>query len=113
MSNYSIYRQFKKSLSAEENNPLKIFGNTGWVDIVIKQITHNPKTNIATIRIAKKVFLGDSLRSILNFQIKLHYTLDTANLKASDIEVNPLGMSVDTYVSTEEKTIIEDETFNL
>ena len=35
----------------------------------------------------------------------------TSNLKASDIEVNPLGLTVDTYEVTEEKTIIEDETF--
>ena len=112
MSNYSVYKQFRQAiLGDDKNNPAKIFGENGRVEVVIKQIAHNPKTSIATIRIAKKVFISDALRQILNYQIKIHYILDTSNLKASDIEVNPLGLTVDTYEVTEEKTIIEDETF--
>lgn len=114
LSNFSIYKQFRSDvINNEKNDPSKLFGEYGRVDVVIKQISNDPKTNIATIRIAKKIYISDSLRSILNYQVKIHYIIDTTNLKASDIEINPLGIVIDTYQMIEEKTIIEDETFGI
>lgn len=112
MSTYGVYQQFRKAvLNDDKNNPVKIFGKDGRVEVVIKQVTHMEKSQIATVRIAKKVWIGDNVRTVLNYSIKLHYTMETANLKVSDIEINPLGIIVDTYEVTEEKTIVEDETF--
>jgi type IV secretion system protein VirB8 len=114
MSTYEVYQQFRKTvLNDDKNNPFKLFGKDGRVEVIIKQITHTEKSAIATIRIAKKVYISDTVRTILNYQIKLHYNMETANLKVSDIEINPLGIIVDTYDVTEEKTIVEDETFKL
>ena len=112
MSSYGVYKQFRTDvLNDDKNNPSKLFGEGGRVEVIIKQISHDNKSSIATIRIAKKIYISEVVRSILNFQIKVHYTIDASNLKASDIEINPLGLIVDTYDVTEEKTIIEDETF--
>ena len=114
MSTYDIFQQFRRTvLNDDKNNPSKLFGNSGRVEVIIKQITHTEKNAIATVRIAKKVHVADTVRAVLNYQIKLHYTMETANLKVSDIEINPLGIIIDTYDVTEEKTIVEDETFAL
>lgn len=111
MSSDMVYRRFKKeNFSNDDTNPIKVFKNFGRVEVVIKQITHGVKSRIAIIRIAKKVYKHERLDSVLNFQIKLHYDIKTENLKASDIEINPLGITIDTYEVTEEKTLIEDET---
>lgn len=114
MSNFEVYQQFRKTvLNDDKNNPVKLFGKNGRIEVIIKQVTHTEKNAIATIRIAKKVYVSDTVRTVLNYQIKVHYTMETANLKVSDIEINPLGIIIDTYDVTEEKTIIEDETFGV
>lgn len=114
MSTYDIYQQFRKTvINDEKNNPAKLFGKDGRIEVVIKQITHMEKSQIATVRISKKVYVGQNVRTVMNYQIKVHYTMETANLKVSDIEINPLGIIIDTYDVTEEKTIVEDETFVL
>lgn len=112
MSTPDIYRQFRRNTFADEKtNPVKVFQDRGRVEVVIKQITHGVQSQIAIIRIAKKIYQNERLDSILNFQIKMHYNINTEGLKASDVEINPLGLVVDTYEVTEEKTLIEDETF--
>lgn len=110
MSSPNVYRDFRKNtLSDEKTNPVTVLQENGKIEVVVKQITHSLESQIAVLRIAKKIYKGERIDSIINLQVKLHYKIETANLKASDIEVNPLGIIIDSYDLTEEKTFIEDE----
>ncbi len=111
MSSPAVYQLFKDTtIDDEKNNPVTMFGEIGRVEVVFKQITHDKQNNIMTVRFAKKIFKSETLDSILNFQVKIHYNINAENIKASDTEINPLGITIDLYSIIEEKTIIEDET---
>lgn len=105
MSTSEVYQTFRKFvISNEKNNPEALFGPDSRVDVVIKNIAHNPKENIANVRIAKKVTssFGEA-KSVSHFQIKLHYKLNTNEMTAGEVQINPLGFNVDSYTLTEEK----------
>ncbi len=111
MSTPEVYQSFRRAVVLnEKNNPEILFGQDSRVDVVIKNIAHNPKESIANIRFAKKVnsTFGEA-KSIAHFQVKIHYVLDTNELTAGEVQINPLGFKVDSYTLTEEKTFEIDE----
>lgn len=111
MSTSEVYQTFRKYVvNNEKNNPEALFGQDSRVDVVIKNIAHNPKESIASIRIAKKVnsAFGEG-KSISHFQVKLHYKLETSEMTAGEMQINPLGFKVDSYTLTEEKLFEEQD----
>ena len=111
MSTSEVYQTFRKYVFGnEENNPEVLFGRDSRIDVVIKNIAHNPNENIASIRIAKKLTssFGES-KSVSHFQVKLHYKIETKEMNAGEMQVNPLGLKIDSYTITEEKLFEEAE----
>ena len=111
MSTSEVYQTFRKFvINNEKNNPEVLFGQDSRVEVVIKNIAHNPKESIANIRLAKKVnsSFGEE-KAISHFQVKLHYKLETNEMTAGEMQINPLGFQVDSYTLTEEKLFEEDE----
>ncbi len=111
MSSPEIYQAFRRAvINDEKNNPEKLFGSDGKVEVIIKNLAHNPKEAIVNIRITKKInSSSDETKSTMHFQIKLHYILNTNDMTGGELQINPLGIKVDTYQLTEEKAFIDDE----
>ena len=111
MSTAEVYQTFRKFvINSDKNNPETLFGPDSRVDIVIKNLAHNPKESVANVRIAKKVnsSFGEG-KSVSHFQVKLHYKLKTDEMTAGEMQINPLGLNVDSYALIEEKLFEEDE----
>ena len=45
----------------------------------------------------------------MHYQIKLHYVLETKDMTIGELQVNPLGIKIDTYQINEEKVFEEEQ----
>jgi type IV secretory pathway component VirB8 len=109
MSAKDVYKDFLEQATSQVINPL---GRTGSVDIIIKQMSIDAKAGMAIIRISKRLTQNGSVRSILNYQIKMRYNFNTFGLSYSDIILNPLGLQVVFYEISQEKVINESQNFS-
>ena len=101
MSSDQVYNEFWNNVNSQEGL-INTIGRNGSVDVTIKQLIPDTKNNIVIMRIAKRLTVNGSVKSISNFQIKMHYIFNTTGLSYRDIVLNPLGIKVDFYETTEE-----------
>ena len=111
MSTSDIYQAFRKIVNNPDNNPRELFGPDGRVEVAVKNLTHNSKEAVITVRIAKKIGTAntDAITSTMHYQIKLHYVLETKDMTIAELQVNPLGIKIDTYQINEEKVFEEEQ----
>jgi type IV secretion system protein VirB8 len=106
MSTSQIFNTFWNQVNSADG-VINLLGRNGSINISVKQLIPDPSNKVAVMRISKRFVQNGNIKSIKNYEIKLHYDFKTENLSYKDIVLNPLGIIIDFYEIKEE--VVEDQ----
>lgn len=110
MSSRGVYSEFYNTTAKGDGvGPSATLGNRGTIEVIIKQITTDPRTQTSAFRIAKRTITDSTQQATSHYKITMHYIFDTSNMNYRDLTLNPLGIKIDSYQVLEEKTLVDDE----